>query len=90
MARIPYGRVTTYGAVAEFLSLADVRLVGFALWGNQDSQIPCHRVIKKDGWLAEKYSLGGWQEQRKRLEKEKVKFLGERQVDLKRHFWQPK
>lgn len=90
VARIPKGKVTTYGAIARFLGLRDSRLVGYALWGNQDSKIPCHRVVKKDGSLAKDYSLGGWQEQKRRLEKEGVKFLKENQANLKKHYWQPR
>lgn len=89
VSRIPRGKVTTYGTVAQFLGLRDVRLVGFALYGNQDSKIPCHRVIKKDGFLAEKYSLGGWAEQKWRLKKEGIAFSKEKRVDLEKHFWQP-
>ena len=89
VAKIPKGKVTTYGAIAEFLGTRDARLVGYAVYGNQDPAIPCHRVIKKEGLLAEKYSLGGWPEQKWRLQKEKITFLSEKQVDMEKHFWQP-
>jgi len=88
--KIPRGKVTTYGAIAEFVGTRDARLVGYALWGNQDKKIPCHRVVKKQGFLAEKYSLEGWQGQKSRLLKDGVIFVGEKQVDLKKHFWQPR
>jgi methylated-DNA-protein-cysteine methyltransferase-like protein len=90
VARIPKGKVTTYGAIARFLGTKDARLVGYAMFGNQNPKIPCHRVVKKEGFLAKDYSLGGWQEQKRRLERERVKFLKENQADLKKHFWQPK
>jgi methylated-DNA-protein-cysteine methyltransferase-like protein len=89
VARIPRGKVTTYGAIAEFLGTKDARLVGYAVYGNQDPKIPCHRVVKKDGFLAEKYSLGGWQEQKWRLQKDKTTFVSERQVNMEKHFWKP-
>jgi methylated-DNA-protein-cysteine methyltransferase-like protein len=83
--KIPRGKVVTYGKVAEFLNLRDIRMIGWALYGNRDSKIPCHRVVKKDGFLAKNYSLGGWKEQKRRLEKEGIEFIKENQVNLKKH-----
>lgn len=87
--QIPYGKVTTYGAIARALSSRDSRLVGWALHGNRDPQIPCHRVVKKDGSLAKGFLFrdeSGPISQRKKLKKEGVKFIGDR-VDLKKFFW---
>jgi len=85
--QIPLGKVTTYGQIAKMVGITDSRKVGWALWGNQDPQIPCHRVIKKDGFLAKDYSLGGWEEQKRRLQKEGISFIKENQVDLEKHQW---
>ncbi len=52
---IPRGKVLTYGDVAKIIGLADARKVGWALHGNNDPLIPCHRVVKKDGFLAMSY-----------------------------------
>jgi len=87
VSHIPEGRVVTYGDIADFLGTKDARKIGWALTGNRDPKIPCHRVIKKDGCLAKKFSLGGWQEQRARLEVDGITFLKERQVDLEKHRW---
>lgn len=84
VAKIPKGKVATYGQVAKLAGISDARVVGWALWENQDLKVPCHRVVKKDGFLAAKYSLGGWQEQRKRLESEGITFVKPDQVDLKK------
>lgn len=50
---IPEGRVTTYGAIADFLALGSARMVGWAL--NQshrtDPTIPAHRVVNRKGEL---------------------------------------
>ncbi len=89
VAEIPGGKVTTYGAVARATGTRDSRKVGYALYGNNDPKIPCHRVVKKDGFIAEDYSLGGWEEQKARLLAEGVPFLGEKQVDLNKCFWSP-
>lgn len=85
--KIPQGKVATYGQVARLVGISDSRKVGWALWGNQDPKIPCHRVIKKDGFLAKDYSLGGWEEQKRRLQKEGITFKAENQVDLEKHQW---
>ena len=85
--QIPLGKVTTYGQIAKMVGITDSRKVGWALWGNQDPQIPCHRVIKNDGFLAKDYSLGGWEEQKRRLQKEGISFIKENQVDLEKHQW---
>lgn len=87
VSKIPKGKVATYGDVAEAVGLRDARIVGWALRGNQDPKIPCHRVVKKDGFLAKSYSLGGWKEQKKRLRLEGISFIKKNQIDLKKHFW---
>ena len=87
--RIPKGKVTSYGAIARFLGTRDNRLVGWAVYGNQDPTIPCHRVIQKNGSLSKRYSLGGFPEQKRRLLREGVTFVGENKVDLEKHFWEP-
>lgn len=89
VAKIPKGKVTTYGHVAEALDLHDARMVGWAVYGNQNPHVPCHRVVRKDGGLAERFSLGGWQEQKDRLEKDGIKFTEEKRVDLEKYLYIP-
>lgn len=84
VSKIPRGKVLTYGQVAQMVGIKDARKVGWAVYGNQDEKVPCHRVVFADGYLATNYSLGGWQEQKKRLEMEGVKFIGEAKVDLEK------
>lgn len=88
--KIPYGKVTTYGLVAKYLNIKDNRLIGWAIYKNNNLLIPCHRVVKKDGGLAERYSLGGWKEQKRRLKKEGVAFLNKTHVNLHRYLWRPR
>ncbi len=78
--KVPFGKVTTYGAVAKVVGTTP-RVVGFALHVNpyeydprSGKGVPCHRVVKKDGRLAEGFAFGGEQEQRMRLAQEGVKF----------------
>jgi len=88
VSKIPKGKVVTYGDIARVLGLRNSRIVGWALRGNQDPNIPCHRVVKKNGFLAENFSLGTWKEQKRLLKAEKVKFIKKNQVDLNKHYWQ--
>ena len=87
--QIPRGKVTTYGTIAQSINLKDSRLVGWALHQNKDYQIPCHRVVNRQGKLAPGYVLGGIQKQKQKLKKEGIKFLNKNTVDLESHFWKP-
>lgn len=85
--RIPAGRVATYGQVAK-LAETNPRTVGQLLHKNLDPEnIPCHRVVDRDGKISENFAFGGWREQRKRLVDEGVAFIDATHVDLKRHKW---
>lgn len=63
------------------------RLVGFALHSNKSADMPCHRVVDRNGRLAPNYAFGGAKEQRRRLEVEGVKFVDEMHVDLSKCLW---
>lgn len=91
--KIPYGRVTTYGAIAEVLGVRrSARVVGWALNQTIDREdlpdLPCHRVVNRDGLLTGKTHFGG-DIMEERLKQEGVTFIRENQVDLERHYWQP-
>lgn len=88
VTKIPKNKVVTYGNVARAAGISNARIVGWALRGNRDPNIPCHRVVKKDGFLANNYSIGGWQEQKQRLKAEGISFTKENQVDMEKHRWQ--
>lgn len=85
--KIPQGKVTTYGAIA--MKLGNPRLsrqVGWALHQNKSLDVPCHRVVDRNGRLAPNFAFDGWKEQRKRLEQEGVEFVDEMHVDLIKSF----
>ena len=55
---IPKGRVTTYGAIANFLGTKAFRAVGSAVGKNPNAPaVPCHRVVPQDGCIGN-YSAG--------------------------------
>jgi methylated-DNA-protein-cysteine methyltransferase-like protein len=88
VARIPSGRVATYGEIADWAGLPRrARLVGRVLAGlPAESRLPWHRVVAAGGRLAVRG--GGEALQRQRLEREGVRFRGDR-VDLPSCHWQP-
>ncbi len=82
---IPKGKVATYGQVA--LKAGNprwARVVGYALHNNPaPGVIPCHRVVNKQGKIAEAFAFGGGEAQRALLEAEGVTFLPDGSIDLK-------
>ncbi|MBP9817161.1 MGMT family protein [Candidatus Shapirobacteria bacterium] len=81
VSQIPLGKVTTYGSIAKLIGTTP-RVVGWALRGNENMSIPCHRVVKSGGVLANQFSLGNWPEQRRRLEAEGIKFSGQQIINF--------
>lgn len=83
---VPRGRVATYGTVAALAGNPRwARVVGYALHVNpRPGVIPCHRVVKKDGSLAEGFAFGGEGVQRRLLEDEGVSFLPDGRVDMEK------
>ncbi|MBI4097698.1 MAG: MGMT family protein [Candidatus Levybacteria bacterium] len=84
VSKIPRGKVTTYGAIAKYIDVANPRVVGYALHVNKDpDSIPCHRVVNKDGALAPGYAFGGLTIQKQLLVQEGVSFVGSKvKMDL--------
>ena len=91
--QIPRGKVATYGQIVHKLKSEseklkiDARVVGWMLHLNDSPDVPCHRVVDRNGRLAPNYAFGGYLEQKKRLETECVKFKGELHVDLDKCLW---
>ena len=57
---IPSGRVTSYGAIANYLGTkSSARMVGWALNGSYGQDIPAHRVVNRKGILTGKIYFGG-------------------------------
>ena len=88
VAAVPYGRVTTYGAVAERAGWPRrARLVGRVLAGLPDgSDVPWHRVVAAGGRIAFPAGSDPHRRQAGRLAGEGIEVRGGR-VDLARHGW---
>ena len=88
---IPPGRVSTYGAIADFLSLGSARMVGWALnqcHGLRD--VPAHRVVNSKGELSGRMHFKPPSAMAARLRKEGVNVKEDRVVDFEKLFWHPK
>lgn len=92
VALIPYGRVTSYGAIAAFLgSKGSSRMVGWAM--NQshvsDQAIPAHRVVNRNGLLTGKAHFGGQDVMKQLLEQEGLLVENDRILNFRERFWDP-
>ena len=76
-ARVPAGKVTTYGHIAKALKTKAYRAVGNAMNRNPYApKVPCHRVVGSNGSLTG--FAQGIDKKRKMLKDEGVEFVGER------------
>lgn len=92
VARIPRGRVATYGQVARLAGLpGHARLAGYALHAlPAASRVPWHRVVNAKGELSPRRDGSEHHRlQRVLLEKEKVRFDRNGRLDLAALRWKP-
>lgn len=88
--QIPYGRVTTYGAIAQYLGAAkSARIVGYAMNGSVNKGVPAHRVVNRKGLLTGKHHFEGTNLMQQLLESEGVKVIDNQVQDFDRVFWDP-
>ncbi len=88
--RIPYGKVTTYGAIAEYCGIKSAaRTVGWALNGAKETGLPCHRVVNRFGALSGKIHFGDSKLMEDLLLSEGIEFNKEACVILEKYFWNP-
>lgn len=88
---IPKGRVTSYGAIAKYLSSPQSsRMVGWAMnAAHSDKSVPAHRVVNRNGLLTGKMHFSTPTKMQELLEKEKIKVRKDQVMDFKNHFWDP-
>ena len=85
--RIPRGRVATYGQIARMIgSPRGARIVGYAL-SAAPPDVPCHRVVNRQGGLSAAFSPSGRETHRLLLEMEGVAFREDGTVDLETCLW---
>jgi len=90
--QIPKGRVTSFGAIANYLGTRmSARMVGWAMNGAHDvtPPVPAQRVVNRNGMLSGKAHFSTPTKMQELLEKEKVKVENDTVVDFEKLFWDP-
>jgi len=92
VARVPKGRVATYGQIARLAGLPGcARQVGYALHALPESRaLPWQRIINARGEVSARSHSEMDQIQRQLLEREGIVFDGAGRVSLDRYQWQPR
>lgn len=89
--QVPYGKVTTYGAIARYLGAGkSARMVGWAL--NQSFQlqnVPAHRVVNRNGLLSGKMHFGTPDQMQQLLESEGIEVKDDQVINFNLIFWDP-
>lgn len=88
---IPYGRVTSYGAIAKYLGAArSARMVGWAMNSSgKHEDVQAHRVVNKKGLLTGKHHFQGTNLMQQLLESEGIEVVDNQIQNLDKHFWDP-
>ncbi len=89
---IPYGRVTSYGAIARYLGTAgSSRMVGWAMNASHTTlpPIPAQRVVNRNGLLTGKHHFGSPNIMQQLLESEGIEVKDDKIKDFKKLFWDP-
>jgi methylated-DNA-protein-cysteine methyltransferase-like protein len=89
---IPYGRITSYGAIARYLgSGRSARMVGWALnvSHNAPEFIPAHRVVNRSGLLTGKRHFGNSTTMKQLLVNEGIVIEDDQIINFKEKFWDP-
>jgi methylated-DNA-protein-cysteine methyltransferase-like protein len=90
--QIPRGRVTSYGAIANYLGTKlSARMVGWAMNGASHAKpkVPAQRVVNRNGMLSGKMHFETPTRMQELLEKEGVHVEHDRVKDFKKRFWDP-
>lgn len=89
--KIPYGRVTSYGAIAKCLGMSgSARMVGWAMNASHNKpDVPAHRVVNRNGLLTGKHHFDGTHLMQQLLESEGVEVVDNKIQNFDEVFWKP-
>ena len=88
--KIPFGKVTSYGAIANYLGAKrSARLVGYAMNNSHEKNVPAHRVVNRKGLLTGKHHFDGTNLMQQLLENEGVEVIENQIQNLETVFWDP-
>jgi methylated-DNA-protein-cysteine methyltransferase related protein len=89
---IPKGRVSTYGAIANYLGTRmSARMVGWAMNSSHpvSPKVPAQRVVNRNGMLTGKHHFETPEKMEDLLAKEGVKVKNDTVIDFEKLFWDP-
>ena len=88
--KIPKGKVATYGQIAALIGQPrKSKIVGWALHKNPYyGEVPCHRVVNRNGELSPSFAFGGQDNQKKLLEYEGIIFEKDGKINLSIFKWE--
>lgn len=89
---IPPGRVTSYGAIANYLGTkGSARMVGWAMnaCGQAHPPVPAHRVVNRNGLLSGKHHFDTHNLMQDLLESEGIRIIDNQIQNLQEVFWDP-
>ena len=87
---IPFGRVTSYGAIAKYLgSVKSARMVGWAMNAAKNTNVPAHRVVNRVGLLSGEKHFSTPTEMQLLLENEGVNVQNQQIQNFDELFWDP-
>lgn len=89
--KIPKGKVATYGQIAKMQGNPKrAKIVGWALHKNPYfGEVPCHRVVNRNGEISSGFAFGGMTVQKKMLEEEGIIFDENSKINLSKYLWKP-
>lgn len=87
---IPFGRVTSYGAIANYLGAKrSARMVGYAMNSSHGKDVPAHRVVNRKGLLTGKHHFEGTNLMQQLLENEGMIVIENQIQNFDSVFWDP-
>lgn len=87
---IPHGRVTSYGAIANYLGAKrSSRMVGYAMNVSHGKDVPAHRVVNRKGLLTGKHHFDGTNLMQQLLEEEGHLIKNNQIQNFEEVFWDP-
>ncbi|MFP4844884.1 MGMT family protein [Winogradskyella sp. PE311] len=88
--QVPFGRVTSYGAIAKYLGAAkSARIVGYAMNGSAGKDVPAHRVVNRKGLLTGKHHFEGTNLMQQLIENEGIEVIDNQIQNLDSVYWDP-
>lgn len=90
--QVPKGRVTTFGAIANYLGTkSSARMVGWAMNGAHSTSpaVPAQRVVNRNGMLSGRAHFATPTLMEELLEEENVQVVDDTVVEFEKLFWDP-